>query len=181
LNFVDARSSRHQPDDDSLISVPVRLYYLLSSVPTLTRIVKMASVHSMLGFSRVHTLRVFAFLAAVGVLFLSTSPVQGQEIGSSQTPSEGPTHSSQLPDWAEPVSPSSGIEGSGDGFAQGPEAGASKMEDQMRTKAAPGPGDGGGGDPVPVDGGVFLLAAAGAGYAVRKLKKEDEDDDGEPG
>ena len=111
------------------------------------------------------------FLAAVVLFFFGTSMAHGQVhegtgIGTSGS-QDGVTHSSQLPDWAEPdngTSPST--EENRD---------ASVRNDQMQTKQPSLPGDD---DPqqVPVDGGLALLAAAGAGYAVRRLNNEEKDE-----
>ena len=117
----------------------------------------------MLGFSCVPSLRVLAFIFVAGGVLFSTTPVQGQELSSSQSPSEGPTHSSQLPDWAEPSSGTSGAEGSN----------TARINDQVRTKQPSLPDDP---QQVPVDGGLALLAAAGAGYAVRRLNNEEKDE-----
>jgi hypothetical protein len=114
----------------------------------------------------VPALRVFAILAAVGVLALSTTPVQGQVPDLSQSSSEKPTHSSQLPDWAEPASPESGSNFSTEHRASSRGSGPG----ELRTKAPPP-----GGEPIPVDGGLALLAAAGAGYAVRRLNQGDNE------
>ena len=104
----------------------------------------------------------------MSMFVLSPSPVCGQS--NTLTGSKGPTHSSQLPDWAESTSPSESESTTPSENTPPPEQ---RTDDEMRTKAPP-PGE----EPVPVDGGVALLAAVGAGYAVRKLNQEEEEDEG---
>jgi hypothetical protein len=129
----------------------------------------MASVHSMLGFSRVPSLHVLVYIVVVGGVLVSASPVQGQVRSFSQSPSEGPTHSSQLPDWAEPAAPPAGSEPTSS--SENNSTPTEDMREGVRTRAVPPPGE----KPVPVDGGLALLAAAGAGYAVRRLNLEDDE------
>lgn len=140
----------------------------ISSVPTLIHTAKMALVPSLSGFSRLSMV-----FAVAGMCFLPTNlalsqTYQGLEQGGPQEQSaQSPTHSSNLPDWAEPSKSSPSYTKKNDGSA---------VDGTIRPKAAPPPG----GEPVPVDGGLALLAAAGAGYAVRKLREDDEKDDEEP-
>jgi hypothetical protein len=109
------------------------------------------------------------FLAVV-VLFLFGIPVahgqvhEGGGIGSSGS-QDGVTHSSQLPDWAQPANDTSP--------STGENRDAPVTNDQMRTKQPDLPDDP---EQVPVDGGLALLAAAGAGYAVRRLNNEEKDE-----
>jgi hypothetical protein len=92
-----------------------------------------------------------------------SSPDESQHFRDRPSEAEGPTHSSQLPDWAEPADPSSRSSDR-----------KSSIDGEMRTHAPQPPSNP---SRVPVDGGVALLAAAGAGYAVRKLSQDDEEDD----
>jgi len=127
----------------------------------------MAADRFMLGFPRLSIV-----LAVAGVLLLTASSAQGQSYqgpeATQDRPANGPTHTSQLPDWAEP-SPLSSKSSSGKNERM-------SNNGDFRTSAAPPPPPQ---EQVPVDGGVVFLAAAGAGYAVRKLN-EDEDEDDEP-
>jgi len=124
----------------------------------------MAADRFMLGFPRL-----LIVLAVAGMLLFTASSAQAQSHqgpeGTQDRPANGPTHTSQLPDWAEPATPSSKR-------TTKKEGGGIKQEMETRQPELPG-------DPeqVPVDGGVALLAVAGAGYAVRKLNEEDEDDE----
>lgn len=122
----------------------------------------MAADRFVLGFPRLLIL-----LVAAGFLFLTVPAAQGQghqgrEIAQDR-PSD-PTHSTQLPDWAEPAAPSSRSNARSKGG----------VDESFRTNSPPPPPPQ---PPVPVDGGIALLAAAGAGYAVRKLNQDDEEDD----
>jgi hypothetical protein len=125
----------------------------------------MASVHSTLG-----SLRLPVLVATVGVLVLTVNPVRGQSQSRDHQIDPGqrnPTHSSQLPDWAEPSVGASARE------SQRTDGSSLPGSIEQPQPKAPPPG----GEPVPVDGGLALLAAAGAGYAVRRLNQDDEKDD----
>jgi len=121
----------------------------------------------MLGFPRL-----LIVLAVAGMLLFTASSAQAQSHqgpeGTQDRPANGPTHTSQLPDWAEPASPSSES-------SSMRKKGSTPIDESFQPNAPPP-----GGEPVPVDGGLALLAAAGAGYAVRKLNQDEDEDEDEP-
>jgi hypothetical protein len=138
---------------------------MLSSVPTLIRIVKMDADNATLA----HTLPT-AFFAVV-LFFFGIPLAHGQAYQGGSIAGEGgqnePTLSTDLPDWAEPSNSSTDLSNKPE-----PTNRPGTVQNEVVTKAP----DPGGQPQVPVDGGLAWLTAAGVGYAVRKLNQEDEEE-----